>query len=247
MSIASEIARLQDAKADILAAIAAKGVTVPAGSALSDCAALIASIPSSGSSLPTGYKQCQYVKSIGQGSIYNHSGGTPIITDVAWDDTITFYYELGDITTTYNSASIFGYYFKDANSIRGINIGTGTNIDYVNITGFNRSSSLPLTTKDVLITRVGSSGSLTINEDVNTDSYGYRNVTHLDHIFSTGSNPAILGGKLFYLRIYGNNTSLKHNFLPLKKNGTTDVLYDVVTGIEFVLNSNQFVNGPVME
>lgn len=44
MSIASEITRLQGVKADILQAISDKGVTVPAGSALDDCPALIASI-----------------------------------------------------------------------------------------------------------------------------------------------------------------------------------------------------------
>lgn len=45
MSIASEITRLQGVKSDILQAIAGKGVTVPAGSMLDDCPALIASIP----------------------------------------------------------------------------------------------------------------------------------------------------------------------------------------------------------
>lgn len=48
MSIASEITRLQGVKSDILSAIANKGVTVPAGSALDDCAGLIADIPSGG-------------------------------------------------------------------------------------------------------------------------------------------------------------------------------------------------------
>lgn len=44
MSIASEIARLQGVKSDILQAIAAKGVTVPADSKLDDCPALIGQI-----------------------------------------------------------------------------------------------------------------------------------------------------------------------------------------------------------
>jgi hypothetical protein len=48
MSIASEITRLQGVKADILTAIADKGVDVPAGSALADCPTLIASITGGG-------------------------------------------------------------------------------------------------------------------------------------------------------------------------------------------------------
>jgi uncharacterized protein (TIGR02145 family) len=52
MSIASEITRLQGVKADILTAIADKGVTVPAGSALDDCPDLIASISSGGGGVP---------------------------------------------------------------------------------------------------------------------------------------------------------------------------------------------------
>lgn len=57
MSIASEITRLQGVKSDILQAISDKGVTVPAGSALDDCPALIASIPTGGGEPepPTGY------------------------------------------------------------------------------------------------------------------------------------------------------------------------------------------------
>ena len=51
MSIASEITRLQGVKSDILQAIADKGVTIPTGSALADCPALIADIPS-GSDIP---------------------------------------------------------------------------------------------------------------------------------------------------------------------------------------------------
>lgn len=51
MSIASEITRLQGVKANILQAIANKGVTVPSGSALDDCPGLIADIPS-GSEIP---------------------------------------------------------------------------------------------------------------------------------------------------------------------------------------------------
>lgn len=48
MSIASEITRLQGVKSDILQAIADKGVTVPAGSALDDCPGLIADISGGG-------------------------------------------------------------------------------------------------------------------------------------------------------------------------------------------------------
>lgn len=46
MSIPSEIARLNDAKTGIVAAIESKGVTVPDGSTLSDMGGLIAGIPS---------------------------------------------------------------------------------------------------------------------------------------------------------------------------------------------------------
>lgn len=48
MSIASEITRLQGVKTDILQAIANKGVTVPAGSALDDCPSLIGNIEQGG-------------------------------------------------------------------------------------------------------------------------------------------------------------------------------------------------------
>lgn len=52
MSIASEIVRLQGVKADILQAIADKGVDVPSGSMLADCPELIASISGGGGGVP---------------------------------------------------------------------------------------------------------------------------------------------------------------------------------------------------
>lgn len=53
MSIASEITRLQGVKSDILTAIADKGVTVPADSALDDCPGLIGDIEQGGGDIPT--------------------------------------------------------------------------------------------------------------------------------------------------------------------------------------------------
>lgn len=52
MSIASEIERLQGVKANILQAIADKGVEVPSGSMLADCPDLIASISGGGGGVP---------------------------------------------------------------------------------------------------------------------------------------------------------------------------------------------------
>lgn len=48
MSVASEITRLNGAKADIIQAITDKGVTVPSGAMLDDCPELIRSIPGGG-------------------------------------------------------------------------------------------------------------------------------------------------------------------------------------------------------
>ena len=48
MSIASEIARLRGAKADIIQAITDKGVTVPSGAKLADCPELISLISGGG-------------------------------------------------------------------------------------------------------------------------------------------------------------------------------------------------------
>lgn len=52
MSIASEIARLQQAKADLKAAIEAKGVTVPAATTIDGYAALVDQIQQGGGTLP---------------------------------------------------------------------------------------------------------------------------------------------------------------------------------------------------
>lgn len=68
MSIASEITRLQGVKANILQAIADKGVTVPADSSLDDCPALIASIPTGTPAIPDTYKRVMYIELTGANS-----------------------------------------------------------------------------------------------------------------------------------------------------------------------------------
>lgn len=62
MSIASEITRLQGVKADILTAIADKGVTVPVGSALDDCPDLIRMIISPGGRVEIGGRSYKTIK-----------------------------------------------------------------------------------------------------------------------------------------------------------------------------------------
>lgn len=61
MSIASEIARLQGVKSDILQAISDKGVSVPVGSALDDCPGLIASISGGGVGGTSFFKKGKYL------------------------------------------------------------------------------------------------------------------------------------------------------------------------------------------
>ena len=68
MSIASEIQRLQQAKADLKTAIEAKGVTVPAATTIDGYAALVDSIQQGGSSLPYD-AEIDYIETDGQASI----------------------------------------------------------------------------------------------------------------------------------------------------------------------------------
>lgn len=82
MSIASEILRLQNASAAIASAIAAKGVTVPAGSGFDDYASLIASIETGGGggggggahTLPSGYTELSYIENPLGNSAYINLG-----------------------------------------------------------------------------------------------------------------------------------------------------------------------------
>lgn len=76
MSIASEITRLQGVKSNILNAIADKGVTVPANSALADCPNLINSISAGGDILlPHTYNRLEYIHQSGDDGITANSTG----------------------------------------------------------------------------------------------------------------------------------------------------------------------------
>lgn len=96
MSIASEITRLQGVKSDILQAINDKGVSVPAGSALDDCPALIASIPTGAPDIPEGYKQSMYLELNGAtswGELYSQPE-TESLTGVSVQNVDTFEIEM---------------------------------------------------------------------------------------------------------------------------------------------------------
>jgi hypothetical protein len=81
MSIASEISRLQGVKSDILGAIANKGVTVPAGSALDDCPALISSISGEG-----GYYDVIITDKVPDNALGNDGDLLVYITQMAYED-----------------------------------------------------------------------------------------------------------------------------------------------------------------
>ena len=197
-----------------------------------------------GSPIPEGYELCQYVKCIEQGSIYNHSGGTPLITNVAKDDIISFYYEVGkDATSWTPEVTIISYYFASTNSVRGVTIRTNTSTNQTAVNGFDNIKTFSGIVKEFSIVRKGPD-KMFINGAQYNDNYNYA-PSRCEEIFTVNNN-SIVGGKLYFFKIYGADNTLKYHFLPMKKNGTTDVFYDVITGLEFVLNTNKFICGPVV-
>lgn len=109
MSIASEITRLQGVKSDILTAIAAKGVTVPAGSDLDDCPGLIANI-ATGGSLPSGYVQ-----------IGNHVYDTVTIGNLEIiTENLDYKFDGLNITSSLNT-NPNGCYYDNDEALYGIN------------------------------------------------------------------------------------------------------------------------------
>lgn len=197
-----------------------------------------------GSPIPEGYELCQYVKCIAQGSLYNHSGGTPLITNVAKDDIISFYYEVGNDATSWTpETKILAYYFASTNSSRPITIRTNTSTNETTVKGFSYSKDFSGIVKEFSIVRKGPD-KMFINGVEYNDNYNYT-PSRCDTIF-TVNNSSIVGGKLYFLKIFGADNTLKYHFLPMKKNGTIDVFYDVVTGLEFVLDTNKFICGPVV-
>ena len=197
-----------------------------------------------GSPIPKGYELCQYVKCIAKGSIYNHSGGTPLITNVTKDDIISFYYEVGNDATSWTpEPKIISYYFTSTNSVRPISIRTNTSTNETLVKGFSYSETFSGIVKEFSIVRKGPD-KMFINGVEHNDNYNYI-PSRCENIFVV-NNDTVVGGKLYFLKISGADNTLKYHFLPMKKNGTTDVFYDVVTGLEFVLDTNKFICGPVV-
>lgn len=91
MAISDEIARLQQAKADLKTAIEGKGVTVPSNATLDDYPALVDSIEAGGGS---GENMIKFIKIDLSGKSTSRSN--PYIIDITDDDVIYNVYEIYD-------------------------------------------------------------------------------------------------------------------------------------------------------
>lgn len=197
-----------------------------------------------GSPIPEGYELCQYVKCIARGSIYNHSGGEPLITNVSKDDIISAYYEVGNDANSWTpETTIFAYYFSSTNSVRRLTVRTNTTENKTIVKGFSTSAELSGIIKDISILKKLPQ-KMYVNGVEYNDNYNYV-PTRCESIFLI-NNSSIVGGKLYFLKIFDANNTIKYHFLPMKKNGSIDVFYDVVTGIEFILDTSKFICGPVV-
>lgn len=179
MSIASEITRLQGVKADILQAIADKGVTVPVGSALDDCPQLIADIPSGGG-----------------GTLYDYDTdfSNSVYSDYKLTDTV------GDLTVVWASADAGSHPEKDpagglmfvADSSSSCNYGFDMDINVV-----FKADKITFTTELLLKNNFSGNAYVAVGPFHSAQSYGSRGhglwmfnnglETNLEHLGNTGT------------------------------------------------------------
>lgn len=225
MSIATEIARLQTAKADIKSAIESKGVVVPSAATLDDYASLISSIGDR-------YTMLEYLQS--DGTFY-------IPTNIYLTSSMWFDYKF-QVTTappsgghqqllagnSYRVAQIGSagsFYLR-----RGDKNGGGNALLISSTPYFNVGTELYVVAfkggNDVLVN--GASRGTLAPVDVPTDTVPawFFSINQTTDIATYG-----IKGKLSYMKI-GSGNNLLYNFIPAKRNSDNNIgLYDTVNDV----------------
>lgn len=234
MSIASEITRLQGVKSDILTAIADKGVTVPADSALDDCPGLIASIPTGGGSIPDEYQRVLYLEINGTGD--------PSISNVCtlkFSDKLCMTYQIAVEQT--DGAKYYCLAMRSYNGdkeIRVANIKNAEGLTY----RFNTKIVIPNNEIQINFDTFQEFLQITTYADdsktyaiINGQTASINAVDTHDAsliLFHYNNFGNYTGTKFFGCQVYdGNSDTLIHNIVPVyRKSDSKPGIYDTVAG-----------------
>lgn len=239
MSIASEITRLQGVKSDILQAISDKGVTVPAGSALDDCPALIASIPTGPGEIPSDYTQVRYLEVIGEGTdpCFWNLNQTMKFSDKVQID-IDF--KLSEDFTTGNHAFTFlyissftEYFFSNISGVSSSELGQGVKFDYNSNSFVKKWTTIAREFDASISMRLnGTTGEGFVNGEKVTAYGGNDGSVGIMLLDYQGGAYYYKGTKLYGCRIYDGDTDiLKADYVPVIRNSDSRPgLYNRVNG-----------------
>lgn len=211
MSIASEITRLQQAKSDLAASIANKGVTVPASATLDEYAALVDQI---------------------------QAGGTPYNAEIEYlESTGTQYIKTGFVSS--NDVFVFDFVASSANTASSskviIGADRGFNVSVVSskyrstgscVSTISASLNTPV---HIILTATPSSNSLLLEIDESTFSGTYSNFLFNSGIglFAIGDGTYKSTSRIYSATIYKNNVKIA-DFIPVRI-GMIGCMYDKVS------------------
>lgn len=262
MSIASEIQRLQGVKSDILEAIAEKGVTVPAGSALADCPTLIGNISGGGGGgLPVDYTEVEYIGNSSKG----------VISIALPEETSDYVYVYMKFEYTATESSDNSYLLGILDSFEGqfLRVGVGTASGKMSIMLYNANSHtyvVNIQTSqhiNVFVTLLNNCGQF-LCDDISSSHgefgqyYGAaRDKAKYICVFGAYVNGHWLLGdsfcshqKLKRLKLFGIYTgAVLADFIPCKNTQNTPGLYDVVSGTFYSgsVNASHIYAGPEVQ
>ena len=238
MSIASEIARLQQAKSDLATSIAAKAVTVPAATTLDGYAALVDQIQQGGGGTLPYDAEIEYLK--GDGNAYINTGVVPS-SDIRL--TVDGWYSVTSGTNlvfgAIQSGSTYPRFHLGINN-SNFQAGVGSKAGNVRSTSAHRYNFIiDGRDKKAYTTSGGTTGSYTGDSTYPTIpiflfARNFDGVASNMHVFS-----------LCFAHIYSYSTGkMLVDFIPVRV-GTTGYLYDKVSKTLFGnAGSGAFVLGP---
>lgn len=197
-----------------------------------------------GGGVPEGYTQCAYFEFL-QNNISVYSGAA-IFNDVSKTDNIKVVGSLKGGDTGYNNGIKFGFKLTN-NQVANIKIIYNKTDDVTRLQSFwnyvDKAHNLGL----MCFGRFGNSDSIFIDNATASNDNRNNDIVSIMSLFEMDYGVDYKGSRFSLFEIIGSDGTIKHKIIPaININNNNNVVLDIVTGTEFVLDTSKIKCGPTI-
>ena len=197
-----------------------------------------------GGGIPEGYTQCAYFEFLQNNvSVYNDNNG--FFTDVSKTDTFKIVGSLKGGDTGYNNGIRTRFKLSN-NQNTYLNIIYNKTADVTRLQSFwnyiDKAGNLGL----MCFGRYGNNDSIFIDNAIVSNDDRSNDIVAIRTLFES-QGPDYIGSRISLFEIVGIDGTIKHKLIPaININNNNNVVLDIVTGTEFVLDTSKIKCGPTI-